>query len=135
MVSDFNSMSIDELWELHEALAKMLAERLTSEKSMLEERLAQLKQRGGGGVIPSPPSGKSERRPYPKVFPKYRNPNDPSETWAGRGKQPRWLAALLETGKQLEDFRIPSKAGRRSSIEPPSGIAEAVGKPPANGFD
>ena len=135
MVSDFNSMSIDELWELHEALAKMLAERLTSEKSMLEDRLAQLKQRGGGGVIASPPSGKSERRPYPKVFPKYRNPNDPSETWAGRGKQPRWLAALLEAGKQLEDFRIPSKAGKRVSNEPLLGNAPSFGKPPGNGFD
>jgi DNA-binding protein H-NS len=135
MGDNFDSLSIDELWELHEALAQTLAERLSSEKSMLEARLAQLKQRGGGQAIPSAPSGKSERRPYPKVFPKYRNPNDPSETWAGRGKQPRWLAALLETGKQLEDFRIPSKAGRRSSNEPLLRDADPVGKPPGNGFD
>jgi DNA-binding protein H-NS len=34
-----------------------------------------------------------ERRPNPKVFPKYRNPKNRSETWTGRGKQPRWLVA------------------------------------------
>src|SRR5437763_3827981 len=38
------------------------------------------------------------RRKYPKVFPKYRNPQTPHETWSGRGKQPRWLAAAIKTG-------------------------------------
>jgi DNA-binding protein H-NS len=46
------------------------------------------------------------RRRYPQVFPKYRNPAEPSETWAGRGKKPRWLAAQLKSGKQIDDFRI-----------------------------
>lgn len=41
-----------------------------------------------------------------KVAPKYRNPANPSETWAGRGKQPRWLAAQTGAGKKLEDFLI-----------------------------
>jgi DNA-binding protein H-NS len=39
-------------------------------------------------------------------LPKYRNPSRPSETWAGRGKQPRWLTVQLESGKQIDDFRI-----------------------------
>ena len=46
------------------------------------------------------------RRPYPKVLPKYRNPKNRSETWAGRGKQPRWLTAQLRSGKKLGDFLI-----------------------------
>jgi hypothetical protein len=46
------------------------------------------------------------RRSYPQVFPKYRNPAEPSETWAGRGKRPRWLTAQLKSGKQIDDFRI-----------------------------
>ena len=41
-----------------------------------------------------------------KVAPKYRNPANPSETWAGRGKQPRWLAAQTAAGRKLEDFLI-----------------------------
>src|SRR5690242_6784701 len=28
-----------------------------------------------------------------KVAPKYRNPANPSQTWAARGQQPKWLAA------------------------------------------
>jgi H-NS histone family len=45
-----------------------------------------------------------------QVFPKYRNPDQPAETWTGRGKQPRWLTAKLSSGKKLEHSRIqPSK--------------------------
>jgi hypothetical protein len=36
----------------------------------------------------------------------------PSETWAGRGKQPRWLTAQLRSGKLLDDFRIQPSSGR-----------------------
>lgn len=41
-----------------------------------------------------------------KVAPKYRNPANPKETWAGRGKLPRWLAAETSKGRKLEDFLI-----------------------------
>ena len=41
-----------------------------------------------------------------KVAPKYRNPANASETWAGRGQPPRWLAAELKAGKKLEDYLI-----------------------------
>jgi hypothetical protein len=41
---------------------------------------------------------------------KYINPAQPSETWAGRGKQPRWLAAQLKSGKRSDDFRIDLEA-------------------------
>jgi DNA-binding protein H-NS len=42
------------------------------------------------------------------VAPKYRNPNNPAETWAGRGVKPRWMQALLAQGQHMEDFRIES---------------------------
>jgi len=41
-----------------------------------------------------------------KVEPKYRNPANPAETWTGRGKPPRWLAAELSNGKSKDDFLI-----------------------------
>jgi DNA-binding protein H-NS len=41
---DFELMSLDELWSLHESLAEMLAKRLTSEKAALETRLKKLNQ-------------------------------------------------------------------------------------------
>lgn len=41
-----------------------------------------------------------------KVKPKYRNPADPSQTWAGRGKRPRWFADALAAGKKEKDLLI-----------------------------
>ena len=38
------------------------------------------------------------------VAAKYRGPN--GESWSGRGKPPRWLAAHLAEGKTKEDFAI-----------------------------
>ena len=37
---------------------------------------------------------------------RYRDPANPSDTWTGRGKQPRWLVARLASGARLEDFAV-----------------------------
>jgi len=37
---------------------------------------------------------------------KYRNPENPVETWAGRGLKPRWLTGAIKGGKNIEDFAI-----------------------------
>lgn len=51
--------------------------------------------------------GRSKKsRKGSKVPPKYRNPADASQTWTGRGMKPRWLKALLDSGKKQEDFLI-----------------------------
>lgn len=41
-----------------------------------------------------------------KLPPLYRNPENHSETWAGRGNRPRWLKAALKGGGKLEAFAI-----------------------------
>jgi DNA-binding protein H-NS len=94
------SMSADDLWSLHERLVTVLARKMSAEKARLDQRLRQL----SGGAEPHKMS--YARRYYPKVFPKFRNPAEPSETWAGRGKKPRWLTAQLKSGKRIDDFRI-----------------------------
>ena len=38
--------------------------------------------------------------------PKYANPEDPSQTWAGRGRKPNWLVAKLKKGANMADFAI-----------------------------
>lgn len=59
---------------------------------------------------PEQPSKRAVRKPKKtagsKVAPKYRNPADPTETWTGRGRQPRWMAALVAQGSSPEDFLI-----------------------------
>ena len=99
--TELDRMNTDDLWSLHVEVSQLLQQRIQAEKVQLEERLRQLRD------------PVSERRPYPPVPPKYRNPDQPSETWAGRGKQPRWLVAKLDSGKRIDDFRIKKAANRR----------------------
>jgi DNA-binding protein H-NS len=98
--ADLTSMSIDDLWALRQAVAEELTAKITMERGELEERLRQLGR--GAGAAPS----HRERRPYPQVLPKYRNPAPPHETWSGRGREPRWVIEQLKSGKKMEDFRI-----------------------------
>jgi DNA-binding protein H-NS len=105
---NLKSMSTDELWELHELVAAELCRKIKAERAKLENRLRQL----GGAVSDDGDDGLGRaRRPYPKVIPKYRNPINRGETWAGRGKQPLWLKAQLRSGKKLGDFLIPRTSG------------------------
>ena len=50
---------------------------------------------------PAPRASTSGR----KVAAKYRDPAS-GQTWTGRGLKPKWLAAALESGKQLTDFAV-----------------------------
>jgi DNA-binding protein H-NS len=107
--TDLESMSVDELWSLRALLIAVLTGKMSAEKTKIDRQLRQL------GLGAAPNNSKKiphARRPYPQVFPKYSNPAKPSETWAGRGKQPRWLTAQLRAGKKLDDFRIQTLPGR-----------------------
>ncbi len=48
------------------------------------------------------PAKKRRTRPEPK----YRNPNNPKQTWSGRGKQPDWVQHALAAGQTLPDLEI-----------------------------
>jgi DNA-binding protein H-NS len=120
---DLQLLSIDELWALHEKVGAVLSEKITAEKRALEERLARLnrglaEKAGIRRAALKTGERRARRRKYPPVLPKYKNPGDPSETWAGRGKQPRWLVSQLKAGKKIDDFlinRTRQRAKRRSA--------------------
>lgn len=99
----FQSMSVDELWTLHETISTILVARIESEKRQLEVRLQKLSRT-------FVPQSRERRRPYPKVLPKFQNPVQPAQTWAGRGKKPRWFSEMIEAGKSLDDLRIRKTA-------------------------
>jgi DNA-binding protein H-NS len=92
---DFQSMSLDELWSLHENIRALLVERVEAELQTLQSRLTAITLSSG-----------RERRPYPQVKPKFRNPENPLETWTGRGLQPKWVRDLLAAGMRIDDMRI-----------------------------
>jgi DNA-binding protein H-NS len=100
-MKQLKSMSIGRLTSLREKVDAMLKSKVAQTRRDLESELAKL-SRVGGPVARS--LGLARRGGL--VAPKYRNPENPSETWAGRGLKPRWLAAALKGGHKLEDFLI-----------------------------
>ncbi len=111
---NLKSMTIDALVGLKGRIDVVLASKVSEERRALESELAKLTRYDNAGGR-SKTAGRGVRG---KVAPKYRNPEDPSETWAGRGLKPRWLAAAIKSGKKLEDFSIsgPGKKPRKKRI-------------------
>jgi DNA-binding protein H-NS len=103
---NLKSMTIDKLASLRSQVEAALASRVTEERRTLQTQLGKLTRFGEGGMSIKRGRGGA----YGAVAPKYRNPDNPSETWAGRGLRPRWLAAALKSGKKLEDFAIDRSA-------------------------
>ena len=107
--SKLASMSVEALLQLRDDIGSVLSRKA----GQLQTQLAAL---GDGGWITStkkavgrPRGSKMKGR---KVAPKYRNPKNRSETWAGRGAMPRWMAAEIKKGKKREDFAIAKSAAR-----------------------
>jgi DNA-binding protein H-NS len=48
--------------------------------------------------VPKPPSQGKTRVTY-------RNPEDPTQQWSGRGRQPAWVKAWMSSGRSLEDAK------------------------------
>jgi DNA-binding protein H-NS len=110
---EFQSMTVDQLWSIHEKTSAILSARIKAEKFELEKRLAILnRSRDVVSWSDSQSINGKQRRKYPRVLPKYRNPQT-SETWSGRGKRPRWLVAAVKSGRKIEDFRIVEGEGTR----------------------
>jgi DNA-binding protein H-NS len=118
---NLKSMSIDRLTNLRARVDAALSAKVIEQRRTLESELSKLTRFGGAAGRSKLAFGRGARG---KVAAKYRNPENPSETWAGRGLKPRWLAAAIKTGKQLDDFLIAgsvtaSKANGRKKTRKP----------------
>ena len=104
---DLASLSVDELWKYRESIDVVLKAKIAIELTELKRRLDLLNSN------PISSTTGQKRRSYPVVQPRYCNPENPSETWTGRGNQPRWVRMQLSLGKRLEDFRIGKPGHQR----------------------
>ena len=101
---DLEELSLDELKKLQKDVAHEIKNYKDREKKRaLAEVEAFARERG---LNPGDLSDLVKRRARKPAKPKYANPADPKQTWAGRGRRPRWLEAELAKGKSLEDMAI-----------------------------
>lgn len=105
MTMDFQNMSPDELKRIRDQAEEQLHERNKGRIQELRREAKELAKELGISVneVYGVESGKYNRR---KAAPKYANPDNPTQTWAGRGKRPVWLIEKLKAGHSLEEFKI-----------------------------
>lgn len=101
---DLNALTLSELKQLERDVARAIAtyelRRVAEAKAEVEElarklgfKLAELVEAPGGKKVSS-------------TAPKYRNPENPEQTWTGHGRQPKWIKEALASGKSLDEFAI-----------------------------
>jgi DNA-binding protein H-NS len=96
-------MSYKELQDLELRLKKAKANAQERTRSEVRQKAEALIQSAGFRVsdIFGGRGGKGRT-----VAAKYANPDDPSQTWTGRGRKPRWLAAKLDKGDKIDKYLI-----------------------------
>jgi DNA-binding protein H-NS len=117
---NLKSMPVNKLMDLRTRIEAALTHRVAEKRRTLETELAKL-MRTSTHLGRGRTGGRGG-----KIAPKYRNPENPSETWAGRGLKPRWLAAALKGGKKLEHFAIA--ASTKTAAKKERAKVRAAGK-------
>jgi DNA-binding protein H-NS len=101
---NLSNMSFAELEKMQADIERMKAEKHNSERVELREKLTALAKQHGFDIHEL--FGKAGKG-RGKVAVKYRDPSNPSNTWTGRGRMPRWMVAATKGGKaEKDDFLI-----------------------------
>jgi DNA-binding protein H-NS len=111
---DLTKLSRQDLSKLKSDIERELKKRERGEKAAAKKKIQAIAQSAGFTVDElfdekKPKAAKSAapaagKRAKAKV--KYRDPKNAKNTWSGRGRMPKWLAAEIEKGKKKEDFAV-----------------------------
>lgn len=103
---DLSSMNSQELSALLAKIETAIVDKRKESRSQVKAQIIALATESGFTVeeLFSTRSAKAPRGSAPV---KYRNPDNPDETWSGRGRMARWIVEKLKKrGTKLEDFAV-----------------------------
>lgn len=103
-MANYDKMSMDQLQAEKAKIEAAIAgfEKKRRQEAMKEmEAVAKKHGMTVNELVGGSPAKKGAKSKSP---PKYRNPDDASQTWSGRGRQPGWFKAGLEAGKTPDDM-------------------------------
>jgi DNA-binding protein H-NS len=105
---DLSDYNLGELKGLQSEIDKEIKNRQQQEHTKAREQILAIAKGLGISVDELLANGgaKSKASGGKKVQPQYQNPDENTQTWTGRGRQPKWIADGLASGKTLADFRI-----------------------------
>ena len=100
---NLDKMSVEELQALKTDIEQTIRQRRETERTTLMEEMAKMASDAGFSIDDLYGKAKNKKTTLP---PKYRNPDNHSQTWIGRGKHPNWMKELLEKGHEKDEFLI-----------------------------
>ena len=106
---DLSGLNVDQLTDL---VGKAQTEMASREKKRRKDLRSELEHRVAadgyklGDIFPELANGAAGGRQRRKMPVKFRNPQNPDETWTGIGRSPKWVRALLaERGIDMAAFK------------------------------
>ena len=104
---DLAEFSIAELNKLLSDIPKEISRREKGEKARVRKELEAFAAAQGYSLEELlSDAGATAKRAGKPVAAKYRHPDEPSLTWSGRGRQPKWIAEFLAKGGKIETLAI-----------------------------
>lgn len=100
-----DDLSLQDINSLEKELQKAKAQVRDRERKALKEKIDKLIAGTGFTIFDIYGVGVKKRGKSISVA-RYANPDDPSDTWTGRGRKPNWVLLRLEQGAHIEDFAI-----------------------------
>ncbi len=97
-------MNLKDLIRLKNRIENTIAQKRDKERTELRDKFRQLAAEKGISWTDIVGTGKA--KPRGPVAAKYADPKDPTQTWSGRGRMPKWLSAKIKSGAKLESFKI-----------------------------
>jgi DNA-binding protein H-NS len=103
---DLDSMSRAELVKLRGDVDKAISSLADRERRKAIEAAERAAAEHGFSLAELTGAAVTVKRGKAKSPAKYRNPADPTQTWSGRGRKPRWILEASAAGRDLADFEI-----------------------------
>jgi DNA-binding protein H-NS len=104
MEIDLDTLSLKELKDLRGRVDRAISSYEDRKKRAAVQELEEAARKMGFSLADL--TGVSVTKKRKPAAPKYANPANPSDTWTGRGRKPRWVVAALGAGKSLDDIAI-----------------------------
>jgi DNA-binding protein H-NS len=102
---DLSNLSIGDLRNLQDQIKQEMKKREQEEVQKAREQIQAIAQRVGvplKDLITS--SGRGSKSGSVAV--RYRHPDNSTQQWTGRGRQPKWVKEWVEGGKPLDKLRV-----------------------------
>ncbi|MCK9540257.1 H-NS family nucleoid-associated regulatory protein [Dokdonella sp.] len=106
MAIDLKSMNHNQLSDLIERARARQNELVKEKATKLRDKINAMVKAEGLGLDEVLGRSSTRTRSRSKAKPKFRNPENPEQTWSGRGKRPNWFHAALAAGKKESDLLI-----------------------------